>query len=150
MVIDKETLDRYWEKVDVKGPDDCWEWLAGKHRDGYGHFRFQGNTRKSHRAAWMIENGEIPKGICVLHRCDNPGCVNPAHLFLGTHKDNSRDAAKKGRLPRGENHCDSKLTISQVLKIRASDKRQTALARQYNVSRRNIGLIKNRETWKHI
>lgn len=75
----------------------CWEWMAGKDSDGYGGFFLSGKNEKAHRVAWMFRFGEIPEGLGVLHHCDNPGCVNPLHLFLGDHKTNMGDKAQKGR-----------------------------------------------------
>ncbi len=89
---------RFWAKVDIGAPDKCWEWQASCNPAGYGGFQFNGRFGKAHRAAWELANGPIPEGICVLHRCDNPPCCNPAHLWLGTYADNHRDAVAKGRI----------------------------------------------------
>lgn len=93
-------LARFWCKVKLAGADECWEWIAGKDKDGYGWFK----RDRAHRAAWIFFNGRIPEGFLVLHTCDNPPCVNPAHLFLGTQQDNMTDCLKKGRRPSGERH----------------------------------------------
>ena len=92
-MTDKE---RFWVKVDKSG--DCWEWIAFRLKSGYGRFWYKGAPHQAHRVSWMLHNlSEIPKGQCVLHRCDNPPCVNPDHLFLGTDADNVRDRDQKGR-----------------------------------------------------
>ena len=90
---------RFWAKVD-KG-QGCWPWLAGKQERGYGHFWFNGRQIGAHRMAWILSRGPIPDGFYVCHRCDNPSCVRPTHLFVGRAKDNLRDAMQKGRMPRG-------------------------------------------------
>ena len=93
-------MDRFWDKVDKSGR--CWEWLAAKNSSGYGRLNNNGRNHLAHRVAWILTNGPIPEGdhygtICVLHHCDNPPCVNPAHLFLGTIQDNVNDMIEKGR-----------------------------------------------------
>lgn len=88
---------RFWVKVERGGEDACWQWLARKHEGGYGDFRLGGGHVRAHRFSYELAHGAIPKGMFVLHRCDNPGCVNPSHLFLGTFEDNSSDMVSKGR-----------------------------------------------------
>lgn len=94
----KPFVARFWAKVQ-EAPSGCWNWTGSTSgRFGYGHIRTsKRNTENCHRISWMMANGDIPDGFCVLHRCDNPSCVNPAHLFLGTYLDNNRDMAAKGR-----------------------------------------------------
>lgn len=93
----EKDIQRFWSKVAITdNPDDCWLWTAGT-VTGYGSFGFQGRMRIASRVAWEITNSEIPAGMKVLHTCDNPLCVNPKHLFLGTQLDNMRDMVRKGR-----------------------------------------------------
>jgi hypothetical protein len=149
--------DRFWEKVNVAGDDDCWEWTAGKSSDGYGCIGEGGRyarVRGTHRVAWFLEHGEWPDEH-VLHRCDNPGCVNIRHLFLGTHSDNMRDRAAKGRNAdtTGESNPAAKLTGEQVLEIRrlhALGHTQRSLADQFGISKTNAASIIHRRIWTHI
>jgi len=146
-----DVLKRFWALVDVGGADECWEWVAGKNRGGYGQFVFGGRQQSAHRLAWQFTYGHIPEGLCVCHRCDNPGCVNPYHLFLGTPADNSLDAARKGRMTRGEAISHSKLTEDEVLEIRrlltASEKIQRDIAKDFRVSDATISMIKTGKIW---
>ena len=94
----KSLEERFWEKVDKRGPDDCWEWKGGISGNGYGTFWLERQSFRAHRVFYELFIGKIPNGLLVCHTCDNPKCVNPNHLFLGTYKDNMQDAVKKGKL----------------------------------------------------
>ena len=90
-------MKRFWDKVKIAGPDECWEWLSSKKPFGHGDFYFNKKTVLAHRMVWLLINGEIPDGMCVCHKCDNPSCVNINHLFLATKIDNNRDMFNKKR-----------------------------------------------------
>ena len=103
----KSLADRFWPKVQISDPQSCWEWTGGKVRDGYGSVGIQNSELSSgpiqtftsaHRLSWYLYNGSLPNGLMVCHHCDNPGCVNPAHLFVSDRSGNMRDAYEKGRL----------------------------------------------------
>lgn len=149
--------ERFWKKVAVGRHCDCWEWLAFKNPKGYGMVKdADGDSRPAHRVAYRLAVGPIPDKMHVLHRCDNPSCVNPSHLFLGTNFDNVADRVAKGRSGalRGEGSPVSKLTADQVSDIRAryGGKRGEiiALATEFGVDRTNIAYILKRKTWRHI
>jgi len=112
--------DRFWTKVDKS--KECWEWQGGRNKQGYGMIQCDGKSAKAHRVSWELLHGKIPEGIKVLHKCDNPPCVNPDHLFLGTQRDNMQDCSKKGRMnpkdQRGEKHACAVLTNEIVLSMR--------------------------------
>jgi hypothetical protein len=119
--VKKTTFERWVDKVDMKGPDDCWEWLAAKHRFGYGCFKTNKKLILAHRFSYTHykNNGQpMPSNLCVCHHCDNPGCVNPNHLFLGTHTDNMKDMLRKGRNRFKLNPRPKKHTDDEVDKIR--------------------------------
>lgn len=150
--------DNFWLKVAITAnPDKCWEWQKGK-RGKYGGCSFNKREQMAHRVAWQLTYGEIPKGMCVCHKCDNPICCNPKHLFLGTHQDNMRDMNEKGRHKwhsmKGEVHPKHKLTNEDVQYIRAryatGDTTFKELAKQMGISVSNISYIVRRETWRHV
>ena len=98
--IDQDLRDRFWARVDVQKGDACWQWVAGRDADGYGAISHNRIQLKAHRLSWELENGPIPERICVLHHCDNPSCVRPDHLWLGTQAENMADRNQKGRMGR--------------------------------------------------
>lgn len=133
-----------------QGNDGCWIWPRWKDKDGYGRTQFNGKTAIAHRVAYIIFTGKDPKNLCVLHRCDNPGCCNPSHLFLGTPKDNYRDSAQKGRASIGEKNGLSKLTSEQVLSIRKDNRRQVDIALDYGILQTTVSAIKTGQNWRHL
>ncbi len=154
---DLPQIDRFWQKV--RKSRRCWEWLGGL-RDGYGITK-AGNgtqTRNAHRVSWMLCRGAIPNGLLVLHRCDNPKCVKPSHLFLGTIADNMADRDAKGRQAKGERAGRSLLTEVQareILKKKPLGKTpwgyQLAVAHEFGLNDPQV--VRNiwkRKTWRHI
>lgn len=152
----RESLKRrLFEKV-VRAPSGCLEWTASTHQFGYGLISAGRKMPfKTHRVAWALEHGPIPDGLLVCHKCDNPKCVEVAHLFLGTPLENMRDKERKGRrgtqhYPKGEEHHNTKFNEEVVRYIRASNERLSKLANDFNVSEMTIRRIKKRESWKHV
>ena len=132
----KSIAERFWSKVDKTGY--CWKWIAAKHRQGYGHFKDEGKVLFAHRVSWEFTNGPIPKGIEVMHSCDNTSCVNPAHLSLGTHKDNMVDMARKGRKKSKLRHL-----ISDIFAMTRHGLRQQQIADYFEVSQSAISMVLN-------
>ena len=127
----------------------CWLWGGDISTDGYGTF-WMGKSVRAHRASWELHRGPIPEGMWVLHRWDNRACVNPDHLFLGTHRNNMDDMARKGRAPRGERNGMTKLTEVQALEILSSTERSGLLAQRFGVSSECVRRIRARESWVHL
>lgn len=149
--------ERFWQKVDKRvglGPHgDCWEWTGYRDAFGYGRINrrdFRGGA--AHRTSYDLNVGPIPYGLMVRHRCDNPSCVRPEHLELGTAQQNSDDQVVRGRqrAPRGEGAHSSKLTENQVRAIFADTRAQRMIAADYGVSQSTVMQIKAKRTWKHL
>lgn len=161
-------ITRFWKKV--QRTDYCWTWTGRPNEKGYGRFGINYRNVFAHRFSWLITHGDIPEGLNVLHKCDNPICVRPDHLFLGTIADNNEDMRSKGRaapMPKtpnigrfqrggrmsGENHHLARLTANDVLEIRnlrATGTRLRVLAQRFGVSEANISQIAKRKVWKNV
>ncbi|MGW2594822.1 helix-turn-helix domain-containing protein [Streptomyces sp. NPDC001515] len=149
--------ERFWSKVDRRGPDECWLWTGALNEHGYGVMRpntqrRNGPTVKAHRASLQLAGVEI-EGLYVLHACDNPPCVNPNHLSAGTAADNAADMVGKGRQARGTGRRTSKLTEAQIPEIRAraaAGEMQKVLAAEYGVSHPTISRVVSRQGWTHV
>lgn len=132
------------------GVSGCWVWPLWKDKEGYGRAKdADGKTVIAPREAYRLGVGPIPSGLFVLHRCDNPPCVRPSHLFVGTQKDNAQDAIKKGRFVRGSRNGGSKITEAQAVAIRVDRRTQMEIAAAYGISQSNVSLIKLGKHWGH-
>lgn len=166
--IFENNVQNFWAKVEKS--DSCWNWIAGKTKQGYGKIQVGRVWFLASRFSYMLHNGLLPKDKpFVLHSCDNPSCVNPAHLWAGTQLDNINDMVSKGRAAtgirsgahthpekwkRGEENSSSKLTSSQVIEMRKrrdeGNATIMALCKDYGVCKRTVALILKREKWKHV
>lgn len=150
-------FEKHRAKIAFAGPDECWLWTASHGRKGYGRVKARGKARGAHRIAYESACGEgSADGLVVRHKCDNPPCVNPAHLELGTHADNARDRSERGRHVRGSFHKNAKLTDADVVKIRSlyiphtRDHGLVAIARRFEVTTTLVSKIIRRERWCHV
>lgn len=149
MNIKQKSVERFWSKVEKTS--SCWVWTAYKDKDGYGNLTINRLPNKSHRFSYELTYGAIPKGMCVCHTCDNPSCVNPKHLWLGTFKENNRDRENKNRGAdrRGEKCPTAKLGKQAILRIRSMSPYylQKEIAKAFGVSQSNISKVVNKKTW---
>lgn len=156
----QEEIARFWSKVDKEHSQTfyngtrCWEWIASKNRYGYGQLTNRQQHYEAHRVSFVFRNGSIPSGMHILHYCDNPACVNPDHLHLGTHQQNMADMVSKGRTKKGERHWNSKLTEDEVFQIRKRYGRRgiggedsSSLSKEFQVSVSTIMNIVNEKNW---
>jgi HNH endonuclease len=152
MIFNSSFKDRFWKKVHKT--NTCWVWTASTVGHGYGQISWSsaGDMIKAHRASYILHFGPIPEDLCVCHKCDNPSCVNPTHLFLGTANDNIKDRQQKNRGAKKEQMGAAKLTQEKVIEIRKKYIPRvystTMLAKEYNVSQHTIFSIINNKTWR--
>lgn len=137
---------RFWSKVEVRGTAECWPWTAATDGHGYGAIAASGQRRtlQAHRVAYALKNGPIPDGLKVLHRCDNPACCNPTHLWAGTQADNMRDMGAKGRRGR------SKLSKGDVCAIRRGSDPVNDLASRFGVTPAAIRQVRRGAVWAGV
>lgn len=152
--VARKLSDCFWSRVFKT--NGCWLWNGRFHKKGYGVIQFRINKTTyswlAHRASRIIHHGDIPDGYLVCHRCDNPSCVNPEHLFLGTPADNSRDMTSKHRSAKGERHSHAKLTWAQVVTIRAMwrhGQKQAVIAEQFGIANSLVSRICNFKIWRY-
>ncbi len=159
MNLSQKQLDRFWSKVNKLSDDECWEWKS--YTDGkYGGFYANGKQHKAHRISWILENGPIPnigpngKRMCVCHTCDNPPCVNPNHLFLGTDSDNAIDRNQKGRQHivqlNGDQNPNSPLNpeiVKQAEEMLKEGSKDVDISKKLGINGKSVWRIKNKKHW---
>lgn len=147
-----DPVKKFWSRVEKKDDNSCWEWLGSFDKDGYGQMRdgVKKVQDRGHKFSYKLHFGEIPKGMCVCHSCDNRGCVNPKHLFLGSHKDNQNDKVDKNRHAKGEIQGSSKLTEEQVNEIRnRANEGYRKLCIEFKIVPSTVYRIWHGQAWKH-
>jgi hypothetical protein len=158
--VPRPPAERFWKHVEKADGDGCWLWTAYCMRSrrsterGYGVIVINKITVLAHRFSWELHYGPIPGGLMVCHHCDTAACVRPDHLFLGTAEDNVQDAVRKGRVKRGQQRKDAKLTDEEILEIRswamAGTDSITTIAHFYGVHDTTITAILRGRTWRHV
>jgi hypothetical protein len=166
--VARPASERFDERACPEPTTGCWLWTGYLNADGYGLFYFGSQQMKAPRAAWLLFRGEIPDGLSVLHHCDTPACVNPAHLFVGTHQDNMTDRGRKGRAacgdrsgPRlhpearaiGTRNANAKLdpaAVTELRRLAAEGSNHCAIARRLGVSPRTVRAVLDGRTWRHV
>lgn len=143
----KERFEKFIELIPFT---DCWIWNGNRDKNGYGRISVGGTQQQAHRVSYMLYHGDFPTDLYVLHKCDNPSCVNPNHLWLGTTQENTQDKIRKGRQLRGEKIGNSKLSDCVAREIKYSTERNYVLAKKFGVSKGIISNIKTGRTFKHL
>ncbi len=146
---------RFTQRVDRREDDECWPWTGTADPNGYGVITFAGKLQRAHRLAYLFTKGPIgsfssSRSMSVCHACDNPTCCNPAHLFVGTDRDNVHDMVAKGRIQQGEQHHAAKLTADQVAAIRADRRRDRLVAADYGVSNATVAGLRKNGSWPSL
>ena len=151
-MIEQKYIDRLWSNVTRNAGDGCWEWTGWKTVKGYGVMQMgRGRAMRVHRLSWLVHNGELASDALVCHRCDNPSCVRPSHLFVGTSKDNNDDMLRKGRQRWcfGESNGVSIITAEQARSIYLDPRLRREIAADHNICLSLVTEIKRRHLWSH-
>lgn len=152
--MDEIHITRFWSRVDVRGPDECWPWTGSRKAFGYGQMWDGEKMERAHRIAFLITTGALAHGAPVRHSCDNPPCCNPSHLLGGTHLDNMRDRAERGRTARifGESNAQAKLTDDAIRFIREHRGKllQRELGDMFGVTQNMVSKIQLGQAWPHL
>lgn len=143
-----DLMIRFWKNVNKT--DTCWVWTADKNNSGYGRLKLHQKAIQAHRLSYEFHFGPIPKGLYVLHRCDNRLCVRPSCLWLGTNEENIADMVSKNRQAKGSKQGNSKLTEAQALEIKFSIEKNIVLAKRFNIDDSTVSAIKRNYSWKHL
>lgn len=154
-------LERFWTYVDKDGPKpthvsglgSCWLWTGGRSKKGYGIFRLNGTMQYAHRISFSLKYGQVPRSRKICHKCDNPPCCNPDHLFQGTDRDNLIDSINKGRRLVGEEHWMARLTEAQVKEVRklhSEGLTQVKIAAKMGVNQSTVQRILTGKSWAHV
>lgn len=152
MNLTEKQITNFWNKINIQSKEECWNWGGCKIKTGYGCVMLNGKIEKAHRVSYYLKHGDIPEDMYVCHTCDNPSCVNPDHLFVGTQKDNMQDMISKGRAcdRKGTANPKNKFTEEQVIAIRNDDRPYSQIAKDYNTNKSRISEIKLYKTWRHL
>lgn len=144
-----EEEKRFWTKVSKRGDQQCWNWIASLDTEGYGNFKSKNKkaNNKAHRMSYLLHFGDISKGLHVLHKCDNPRCVNPSHLFLGTHQDNMRDMVEKGRITTRKYTSDLVRRAAELFSLKRSVRE---VHNETGISLGCLYAIRNGRSWKSV
>jgi HNH endonuclease len=148
----RKTIEQRFKEGYQVMQSGCWEWTKGRKSGGYGCLRVGDSTMTAHRYSYELVHGPVKDGLYVLHSCDNPPCVNPAHLRLGSHQENMQDAVERNYNRKGENHYSHKVTEKEVRAIRAlaGTMSQVEISKLFGLSKGSVNHIISRKKWKHI
>jgi hypothetical protein len=154
-ILNDAVIARFWRDVRISTDDQCWEWAGSRTANGYGRFWILRRGHAAHRIAYAIANGPAPSNLMVCHHCDNPACVNPSHLFLGTAADNVHDMLRKGRRPRlfGSASSNAKVherDVESIHDLRLAGWTQSAIASRFGLSQPTVSEILSGKKWPHV